>query len=125
MIFPPRPPHALSGDGARALYDTTKVLPAYQPLLDELKEQPDPYFGDQKIYALWEEIAQDAPQVFFGTGFTEAQAIIGNQLQAILRGEKAVDAGLHDAFRNNDGIPSFFNSKGSGKGPDIQNDVEH
>lgn len=88
---------SLLGDGARALYDATKVLPAYQPLLDELKEQPDAYFGDQKIYALWEEIAKDAPPVFFGTGFTEAQAIIGNQLQAILRGEKAVDAGLHDA----------------------------
>lgn len=88
---------SLLGDGARALFEATKVLPAYQPLLDELKGQPDAYFGDQKLYDLWEEIAKDAPPVFFGVGFTEAQAIIGNQLQAILRGEKAVDAGLHDA----------------------------
>lgn len=88
---------SLLGDGARALFEATKVLPAYQPLLDELKPLPDDYFGGQKIYELWEEIARDTPPVFFGVGFTEAQAIVGNQLQAILRGEKTPDAGLHDA----------------------------
>ncbi len=88
---------SLLGDGARALYDKTKVLPAYKPLLDELKPQADSYFGGQKIYELWDQIAKDTPPVFFGSGFTEAQAILGNHLQAILRGEKAVDGGLHDA----------------------------
>jgi lactose/L-arabinose transport system substrate-binding protein len=88
---------SLLGDGAKALFESTKVLPAYQPLLDELKGKPDAYFGGQKLYDLWDAIARDTPPVFFGVGFTEAQAIVGNQLQAILRGEKAVDVGLHDA----------------------------
>ncbi|CAN5650628.1 sugar ABC transporter substrate-binding protein [soil metagenome] len=88
---------SLLGDGARALYEKTKVLPAYKPLLDELKTKPDPYFGDQNIYELWQAIGNDTPPVFFGVGFTEAQAILGNHLQAILRGETPIDAGLQAA----------------------------
>ena len=38
-----------------------------------------------------------APKVFFGTGFTEAQAILGNHLQQILNGEKSAEAGMQEA----------------------------
>lgn len=87
----------LIGEGARALFEATLIMPAYQPLLDELKDKPEEYFGGQKVYELWDAIARDTPQVFFGTGFIEAQQIFGNQLQAILNGEKTIEAGLHDA----------------------------
>ncbi len=89
----------LIGDGAKALYDKTKVLPAYQPLLDDLKSKGDDYFGGQHIYQLWDDIAKDAPKIFWGKGFTEAQQIFGNHLQAILNGQQAVDAGLADAAK--------------------------
>jgi lactose/L-arabinose transport system substrate-binding protein len=88
---------SLLGDGARGLFDATKVLPAYKPLLDELKDKPDEYFGGQKIFELWDAIARDTPPVFFGTGFQEAQNIFGNHLQAVLKGEKTPEAGMHDA----------------------------
>ena len=87
----------LTGDGARTLFDLTHILPADAALLDELQSQPDEYFGGQKTFELWGEIARDAPKVFFGKGFTEAQAILGNHLQQILSGEKSAEDGMHEA----------------------------
>jgi lactose/L-arabinose transport system substrate-binding protein len=86
-----------TGAGARALFDLTHILPADAGLLEELKLQPDEYFGGQKTFELWGEIAGDAPKVFFGTGFTEAQAILGNHLQQILNGEKSAEDGMREA----------------------------
>ncbi len=88
---------ALIGDGAQALYEATQVLPAYQPLLDTIKDRADPYFGGQKINALWDEIARDTPPVTFGIGFDEAQLIVGLQLQAILTGAKTPEEGMRAA----------------------------
>lgn len=85
------------GEGARASFESDRTIPAYKPLLDELKGRADPYFGNQQVYDLWTSIADDAPDVFFGTGFTEAQSILSNHLQMILTGQKTVDAGLKDA----------------------------
>jgi lactose/L-arabinose transport system substrate-binding protein len=88
---------SLIGDGARRLYDKTKILPAYKPLLDELETKSDDYFGGQKLVELSRAIAKDTPDVFFGTGFTEAQEIMGNHLQEILNGQKSAEDGLHAA----------------------------
>jgi lactose/L-arabinose transport system substrate-binding protein len=87
----------LTGDGARKLFDLTHILPADAKLLDELKSQPDEYFGGQTTFELWDQIAHDAPKVFFGTGFTEAQNILGNHLQQILSGEKSAQDGMSEA----------------------------
>ncbi len=86
-----------TGDGARALFELTHILPADAGLLEEIRSQPDEYFGGQKTFELWGEIARDAPKVFFGTGFTEAQAILGNHLQQILSGEKSAEDGMREA----------------------------
>jgi lactose/L-arabinose transport system substrate-binding protein len=88
---------SLIGDGARRLYEKTKILPAYKPLLDELETKSDDYFGGQKLVELSRAIAKDTPDVFFGAGFTEAQEIMGNHLQEILNGQKSVEDGLRAA----------------------------
>jgi lactose/L-arabinose transport system substrate-binding protein len=88
---------SLIGDGARRLYEKTKILPAYKPLLDELETKSDDYFGGQKVVELSRAIAKDTPDVFFGTGFTEAQEIMGNYLQEILNGQKSAEDGLRAA----------------------------
>jgi lactose/L-arabinose transport system substrate-binding protein len=88
---------SLIGDGARRLYEKTKILPAYKPLLDELESKTDDYFGGQKLVELSRAIAKDTPEVFFGTGFTEAQEILGNHLQEILNGQKPAEDGLRAA----------------------------
>jgi lactose/L-arabinose transport system substrate-binding protein len=87
----------LTGAGARTLFEQTHILPADAGLLAELQAQPDDYFGGQQIYALWEEIARDTPKVFFGTGFTEAQQILGNHLQDIVSGKKSPEDGMREA----------------------------
>jgi lactose/L-arabinose transport system substrate-binding protein len=87
----------MTGDGARAQFDKYHILPAWAPLLEELSDQPDEFFGGQKVYELWDAIARDAPKVFFGTGFQEAQQIFGAHLPAILSGEKSPEDGLHEA----------------------------
>lgn len=87
----------LTGDGARALFDLAHILPAYAPLLEEHKPQPDEYFGGQQTFELWDAIARDAPKVFFGEGFVEAEQILGNHLQQILKGEKSPEDGMHEA----------------------------
>jgi lactose/L-arabinose transport system substrate-binding protein len=86
-----------TGDGARAAFDLTHILPADAALLEELQDQPDEYFGGQETFKLWGEIARDAPKVFFGTGFTEAQAILGNHQQRILSGETSTEDGMREA----------------------------
>jgi ABC-type glycerol-3-phosphate transport system substrate-binding protein len=88
---------ALTGAGARSLYDLTHILPADAGLLKELLPETDEYFGGQKTFELWNTIAHDAPKVFFGVGFTEAQAIFGTHLQQILSGEKSPEDGMHEA----------------------------
>jgi len=88
---------SMIGDGARRLYEKTKILPAYKPLLDELETKADDYFGGQKLVELSRAIAKDTPDVFFGTGFTEAQEIMGNHLQEILNGQKSTEDGLRAA----------------------------
>jgi len=88
---------SLIGDGARRLYEKTKILPAYKPLLDELQTKSDDYFGGQKLVELSRAIAKDTPDVFFGTGFIEAQEIMGNHLQEILNGQKSAEDGLRAA----------------------------
>jgi ABC-type glycerol-3-phosphate transport system substrate-binding protein len=87
---------AMTGDGARAMFDKYHILPAWAPLLDELSDQPDEYFGGQKTFELWNAIARDAPKVFFGTGFQEAQQIFGAHLPDILSGAKSIEDGLHE-----------------------------
>jgi lactose/L-arabinose transport system substrate-binding protein len=87
----------MTGDGARAQFDKYHILPAWQPLLDELSDQPDEYFGGQKTFQLWNEIAHDAPKVFFGKGFLEAQQIFGAHLPDILSDAKSIEDGLHEA----------------------------
>jgi lactose/L-arabinose transport system substrate-binding protein len=88
---------SLIGDGARRLYEKTQILPAYKPLLDELETKSDDYFGGQKLVELSRAIAKDTPDVFFGTGFTEAQEIMGNHLQEIFDGQKSAEDGLRAA----------------------------
>ena len=86
-----------TGEGARTLYDLTHILPADAGLLKEIQPQPDEYFGGQKTFELWSEIASDAPKVFFGTGFSEAESIVGTHLQQILNGEKSAEDGMREA----------------------------
>jgi ABC-type glycerol-3-phosphate transport system substrate-binding protein len=87
---------ALTGDGSRAAFNKYHILQAWAPLLEELLPQPDPYFGGQKTFEMWNAISRDCPNIFFGKGFQEAQQIFGAHLPDILSGAKSVEDGLHE-----------------------------
>ncbi len=65
--------------------------------VDELVTREIPYFGGQKIYALFKEILGDIPDVFFGKGWVEARAIMTSGIEPIMRGEIGVAEGLKQA----------------------------
>lgn len=87
----------LLGDGAKALYDKTKILPAYQPLLDSIKNDKDPYFGDQQVNLLWDQIAPQCPPMSYGTGLDEARKIMGTHLNDLLTGTKSPEQAMKEA----------------------------
>ncbi|GEM_PF-1617549 len=67
---------------------TGGVMPTWKRALDTLKDQEVEYFGGQKIYALFIEIAQDIPDVWFGRGWPEARSIIRKHTETVIRREK-------------------------------------
>jgi ABC-type glycerol-3-phosphate transport system substrate-binding protein len=88
---------SLIGEGAKALYEASHVLPAYKPLLDEIKNQPSEYFGGQMINQLWLEIAADTPPVTFGYGFDETGSIVATHLQDLLDGKASPEQAMQAA----------------------------
>jgi hypothetical protein len=89
----------LTNGGARYLYNKFHVLPAWTPLFNQLMQQPDKFFGGQKVVQVWNAIAHDTPKIMFGKGFAEAQTITGKYLDQILHGRTSADKGMHDAAR--------------------------
>lgn len=87
----------LTGDGAGALFDKFHVLPAYKPLFDKLLPQKDKYFGGEHTFQLWNAIAEDAPKIFFGQGFTQAQQIMSNHLTDVYNSKKTPAQAMKEA----------------------------
>jgi lactose/L-arabinose transport system substrate-binding protein len=76
---------------------TNGILVTNKDALAELDTQEIPYFGGQKIYAFWEEVLKDIPDVYFGRGWVEARAILTNGIEPIMRGDVSVEDGLKSA----------------------------
>ena len=62
-----------------------------------LDEEPIDFFGGQKLYAFWEEVLKDIPDVYFGRGWVEARAILTSGIEPIMRGDVSVADGLKTA----------------------------
>jgi len=73
---------------------TNGILVTQIEALAELDEQPIDFFGGQKIYAFWEDVLKDIPDVYFGRGWVEARAILTNGIEPIMRGDVSVADGL-------------------------------
>jgi len=90
---------ATTGDGARAFRDKSKVLCPFKEVYDETLHQPEDYFGGQKIYEVFADISKDLPDIFYGTGFSEAQLIVSSHLAGIMTGETTPADGLAAAAK--------------------------
>jgi len=76
---------------------TNGILVTQTEALAVLDEEPIDFFGGQKIYAFWDEVLKDIPDVYFGRGWVEARAILTNGIEPIMRGDVSVADGLKAA----------------------------
>jgi len=76
---------------------TNGILVTQTEALAVLDQQEVPFFGGQKIYAFWEDVLKDIPDVYFGRGWVEARAILTNGIEPIMRGDVSVADGLKTA----------------------------
>ena len=76
---------------------TNGILVTQLDALAELDDKPIEYFGGQKIYHFWAEVLKDIPDVYFGSGWVEARAILTSGIEPIMRGEVSVADGLKTA----------------------------
>ncbi len=70
------------------------VLPTRVDVVEALATREIEYFGGQRIYALFNEILADLPDVFFGRGWVEARAIMTSRIEPIIRGDVTVEEGI-------------------------------
>ncbi|MBI2941027.1 MAG: extracellular solute-binding protein [Chloroflexi bacterium] len=75
------------------------VLPSYIPAYDDpFFERPVEFFGGQKLWKLWMEVAKSLPStVWFPPFWSEANGIIGNHFQAMFDGKKTVEQVQNDS----------------------------
>jgi ABC-type glycerol-3-phosphate transport system substrate-binding protein len=73
------------------------IMPTNIEVVNELSTQEIEYFGGQKIYALFNEILADIPDVWFGRGWVEARTILTSGIEPIIRGEVSVEDGMKTA----------------------------
>lgn len=73
------------------------IMPTNIAVVNEIASQEQAYFGGQKIYALFNEILADIPDVWFGRGWVEARTILTTGIEPIMRGEMPTEDGLHAA----------------------------
>ncbi|CAM5430980.1 ABC transporter substrate-binding protein [Leifsonia shinshuensis] len=74
------------------------LFPAYLPALkDSFFSQPDPYFGGQKVYALFAEQTAKIPPIAYTSDTAKATDIVGAAVAASVLGGKDPAAALKDA----------------------------
>jgi lactose/L-arabinose transport system substrate-binding protein len=66
---------------------TGGIMPTWKKALEALRDKPADYFGGQKVFALYIDIAEDIPDVWFGRGWPEARSIMGNHTEPVIRRE--------------------------------------
>jgi arabinosaccharide transport system substrate-binding protein len=91
-----------SKEGLASRRKVSDVLPPVKSLWDDpAYHQPDPYFGGQKAYELFIELAQEIPLRYV----TPATGLAQTQLNAVLAkavnyiNERGSDAGLEEAIK--------------------------
>lgn len=68
---------AASAEGQNAIMKAAGIFPAYMPAWkDPLYDAPVDFFGGQRVYKLWQEIAQNAPGYPVHPGYIETKNIV-------------------------------------------------
>jgi multiple sugar transport system substrate-binding protein len=74
-----------TAEGQNAMFKPTGVMPAYKPAWqDPLYDQPVDFFGGQRTYRIWTEIADNIPTILRNANDLQAEDIIGAELTKVL-----------------------------------------
>ncbi|OGA35439.1 MAG: hypothetical protein A3G80_15285 [Betaproteobacteria bacterium RIFCSPLOWO2_12_FULL_62_13b] len=83
-------------EGQRLLWQYGNLVPAFRPALESpVVNQPDPYFGGQNVYKV--AIAPRRVSRIYYYDLLEAQKIIGDDLDAMIQGQKSPEQAWDDA----------------------------
>lgn len=88
----------LTAEGQNTLFKATGVMPAYKPAWkDPLYEQPVDFFGGQRTYQIWTEIADNIPAIPRTPNDLQLDDIVNAELALVLNEGKDPAQAVKDA----------------------------
>lgn len=88
----------LTADGQNTLFKATGVMPAYKPAWkDPLYEQPVDFFGGQRTYQIWTEIADNIPAIPRTPNDLQLDDIVGAERDLVMKEGKDPAQAVKDA----------------------------
>jgi multiple sugar transport system substrate-binding protein len=87
-----------TADGQNTMFKSSGVMPAYKPAWkDPLYEQPVDFFGGQRAYQIWTEIADNIPAILRTPNDLQLDDIVGAELTLVLKEGKDPAQAVKDA----------------------------
>lgn len=87
-----------SAEGQNVLFKQSGVMPAYKPAWqDPLYEAPVDFFGGQKTYKIWTEIADNIPAILRTPNDLQLDDIVGAELTKVMKENKDPAQAVKDA----------------------------
>jgi len=87
-----------TAEGQNVLFKKSGVFPAYKPAWqDPLYEAPVDFFGGQKTYKIWTEIADNIPAILRTPNDLQLDDIVGAELTKVLKESKDPAQAVKDA----------------------------
>ena len=87
-----------SAEGQNALFKATGVFPAFKPAWqDPAYDAPVEFFGGQRVYRIWTEIADNIPAILRTPNDVQLDDIVGAELTKVLKEGKDPDQAVTDA----------------------------
>lgn len=87
-----------SAEGQNTMFKSSGVFPAYKPAWeDPLYDAPVEFFGGQRAYRIWTEIADNIPAILRTPNDVQLDDIVGAELTAVLKEDKDPAQAVKDA----------------------------
>jgi multiple sugar transport system substrate-binding protein len=87
-----------TAEGQNVLFKQSGVMPAYKPAWqDPLYDAPVDFFGGQRVYRIWTEIADNIPAIFRTPNDLQLDDIVGAELTKVLQEDKDAAQAVKDA----------------------------
>jgi multiple sugar transport system substrate-binding protein len=87
-----------SAQGQNTIFRSTGIFPAYKPAWkDPVYDQPVDFFGGQKTFRLWTELAENVPANVVSKYDVQAGTIISNEITKVEKNNKDPEQAMKDA----------------------------